>query len=1109
MSEREFLGELRLGRTLTTAHDAAAIGLAIAIGLLFPLANRLIPPAGPRVVLVSVVAGAILGLTLLNTLELVGGGTGRGGTFIMVHETLGGLVAFLAGWAVLASCVVVTAALAQSAGRHLLAMWPAADLAPNYIGLVLFAAVVLVQVLQLVPRGRWLWPLVVALYGLLALIVASALPHVNVDRYVSPPTVPLDDFLRATAWFMVAYAAFEAVLTSRRQMRNPARHLPRSLFIVLVVVVLAYGGAALVAVGVGPPDMPSFLTLPDLLATGSFLPGWVVTGLVVAALLAAMNGGMMTAARQLDALGREGALPPFLRRVWGTWSMPPLLFSTLLLATAPLIVWAPIEWLMGLAAGGFLVAMTVLNATAIQSRRTEPERRRLFVLPFHPLIPAAAVALDVVLLLALPFGHLLSVVGWLAVGTIFWFAYARRHEVEAQEGVLVFGATGRQRDKRPDAYRILVPLGPEEERHLFLGIAAALAHQLDGEVVPLQVIPVSDPLAIEEGRRRARERNALFQWSTRVAENVGVPLYPITRLARSTSEGILDTATEEACDLILLPWAVGLPEETRYWESVVDPVIRRAPCDAAVLAYKSDRTRRPRKVAEGAREAHGPSHATSSANGEAIYPVARILVPTAGGPHAPLAVRLASLLAREYDATVTAVYVVEPDAPADVRTQGEERIRATLDAAQDEEPELPSPDGHGAPADAGSIETRLIVADDVVAGIADTGAEYDLVLIGASEQGLLDQVLFGNIPERIARASETPVMVVRRYRGLPRLWLQRTWDAVFDTLPTLTQEQRIEVYKEVRRGARPDVDFFIMIGLSAVIATVGLLQNSAAVIIGAMLVAPLFTPIVALSLATVQGNVRLLRLAVESTVKGVALAVGLAVLIGAVSPLVTVTAQIQARTQPNLFDLAVALASGAAGAYAIARKDVATALPGVAIAAALVPPISVAGIGLAIGNMDVAGGGALLFITNLIAITLAGSIVLLLLGFRPPRPGEGEARLQVGLMTAIALVVIISIPLAAVFLGAVQDASVDRAIKRTLDTQLGDSSDITLVNYEFDAGDAAVDITVTLYVIDPQSVPNAVVLNDELSQAIGRPVRLYLVSIPIQETVVPPPVTNR
>jgi uncharacterized membrane protein len=239
-------------------------------------------------------------------------------------------------------------------------------------------------------------------------------------------------------------------------------------------------------------------------------------------------------------------------------------------------------------------------------------------------------------------------------------------------------------------------------------------------------------------------------------------------------------------------------------------------------------------------------------------------------------------------------------------------------------------------------------------------------------------------------------------------------------------------------------------------------------------------------------------------VKGVALAVGLAVLIGAISPLVTLTPQIQARTHPNLFDLAVALASGAAGAYAIARKDVATALPGVAIAAALVPPISVTGIGLATGNIDVAGGGALLFITNLIAITLAGSIVLLLLGFRPPRPGEGETRLQVGLVTAIALVVIISIPLAFVFSGVVRDTSTDRAIQRTLDIQLGDNQEVKLAGYEFDTAGGAVDVTVTLYVKRSESVPNAVGLSDELSQAIGRPVSLHLVSIPIQETVVPP-----
>ena len=397
------------------------------------------------------------------------------------------------------------------------------------------------------------------------------------------------------------------------------------------------------------------------------------------------------------------------------------------------------------------------------------------------------------------------------------------------------------------------------------------------------------------------------------------------------------------------------------------------------------------------------------------------------------------------------------------------------------------------------IESRVVEARSVVRGIADAGKEYDLVLIGASNERLIDQVLFGSIPEQIARACPSPVVMVKRYRGLPRFWLQRIWDALFGALPTLSSEERIEVNKQIRSGAQPDVDFFVMMALAALIATLGLLQNSAALIIGAMLVAPLFTSILALSLGIAQGHARLLRLAIEATLKGIALAITVAVILTVISPLRAVTQEIVARTQPNLFDLAVALASGAAGAYAVARKDVAASLPGVAIAAALVPPLAVVGIGLAMGDLSIAGGGGLLFATNLVAIVLAGAVTLLLLGFRPARRDEHEARLRLGMVTTVLLLVLIAIPLTMVFVQSVATSRTRQVILETLAHHLETMPEAELVGFEFESRGREVEVKATLYAKRPFTAADAERLSDELSQAIGKPARLRLVTIPIME----------
>jgi len=1076
----EFLGELRLGRRLTTVGQVAAGGLAIAAGLLFLLSGPAMTLIGPQAALAGVLAGIVLGLTLLSVRELLGGSGERGGTYILIQETLGGWGAFIAGWSILSGCIALSAALAQATAGHFLLLFPSIQVPSTAIALAIFAVLVLVQLFQVLPRRTLLWPVVVILLIALAVIVLTVLPHVSPRVYWTTPAPDLRDLMRSVAWLAASYAALEAILASRRQIRDPGHHLSPAMLGVLLVGSLVFAAITLVGAGLSSPAAPADDTLASILSAASHLPPWIVGALVVAVLSLATSGCLMTAARQMHCLSREGGLPRGLRRLQRPFPMPPLLFGVLTAVTGLLIVLAPARLLTDLAAGMFLLAMILLNIAAIHSHRTEPERRRPFVVPFHPLVPAVAIGFNLALLGALPLTGLLASSLWLFLGLLSYLAYARRQQAVAREGVSVFGLE-RRRERRQGTYRILVPLGRGEKRHLLLRLAAALARQFHGEVIPLQVIPVPDPLALEEGRRIAQERNILFQWSTRLAEDAGVDTFPITRLARSVSEGIMDTVVEEGCNLILMPWSVTPTSPGTRMGHILDPVVRQAPCDVAVVAFDP-------KLGQGAR-----------AEVEAAFHLSRILVPTAGGPHAPLATRLAVSLAREYGATVTAIYVTQPEVSASEIAEGEGWIQRTIAAMRQRAAELPSPDGQRTMLEEIPIESRVVEARSVVRGIADAGKEYDLVLIGASNERLIDQVLFGSIPEQIARACPSPVVMVKHYRGLPRFWLQRIWDALFGALPTLSSEERIEVNKQIRSGARPDVDFFVMMALAALIATLGLLQNSAALIIGAMLVAPLFTPILALSLGIAQGHARLLRLAIEAALKGIALAISVAVILTVISPLRAVTQEIVARTQPNLFDLAVALASGAAGAYAVARKDVAASLPGVAIAAALVPPLAVVGIGLAMGDLSIAGGGGLLFATNLVAIVLAGAVTLLLLGFRPARRDEHEARLRLGMVTTMLLLVLIAIPLTMVFVQSIATSRTRQMILETFARHLETMPEAELVGFEFESHGRDVEVKATLYAQQPFTPADAERLSDELSQAIGKPARLRLVTIPIME----------
>ena len=231
------------------------------------------------------------------------------------------------------------------------------------------------------------------------------------------------------------------------------------------------------------------------------------------------------------------------------------------------------------------------------------------------------------------------------------------------------------------------------------------------------------------------------------------------------------------------------------------------------------------------------------------------------------------------------------------------------------------------------------------------------------------------------KAEEKPRPSSMRVRLL--LWWRRL-------VRPIDIERRGEVQVQLRNASRPSFDFFLLVFLSCIIATQGLLVDSAAIIIGAMLVAPLMSPIIGLGLSSLSGDDRMLRDATAALIRGALLAVLISFLITWANrylPLIVLQelpSEVLSRTKPSPIDLGVALAGGAAAAFALAMPNISAALPGVAIATALMPPLCTVGVSLAMGRMDLAGGAFLLFLTNTVSIAFAASMVFFSLGFRSP-----------------------------------------------------------------------------------------------------------------------------
>lgn len=323
-----------------------------------------------------------------------------------------------------------------------------------------------------------------------------------------------------------------------------------------------------------------------------------------------------------------------------------------------------------------------------------------------------------------------------------------------------------------------------------------------------------------------------------------------------------------------------------------------------------------------------------------------------------------------------------------------------------------------------------------------------------------------------------------------RHWFRRTIKAV-------DVEQRAAVQVSLRQSSRPTFDFFLLVILSCIIATLGLLVDSPAVIIGAMLVAPLMSPIIGLGLASLTGDRRLLQDAIVAIMRGVLLAILISAIITLINlslPFVILgelNKEILSRTHPSPIDLGVALAGGAAAAFALAMPHISAALPGVAIATALMPPLCTAGIGLAMRNFPVAGGAFLLFLTNMVAIIFAASAVFFILGFRSP-PVKNDQKIPQSLVITAVLTAILLGTLSYLSYEFVQEANENRRVESIIQTEVEELENADLVDFQSSYLGEGLHLDITIRTDRQLLYEDSVALQNEIARQIQKPVSVVV-----------------
>jgi len=328
-------------------------------------------------------------------------------------------------------------------------------------------------------------------------------------------------------------------------------------------------------------------------------------------------------------------------------------------------------------------------------------------------------------------------------------------------------------------------------------------------------------------------------------------------------------------------------------------------------------------------------------------------------------------------------------------------------------------------------------------------------------------------------------------RARPGSWAQNWVRAIFE-LASVTPQRRAVVLGDIQEGSQATTVYYVLLGLSELIAGFALMINSDATLIGANVVAPLMTPIFGVALGLMRGDLRLLRAALIAEFGGALLGAVLCFGIGLLPFTLEPSRALLAQTQPTLIDLLVATLAGFAGGLAMIDERVSPALPGVAIATALNPPIAAIGLCLAYGAYEGAWGAFLLFFANVLAILAVAAVLFVIAGF-VTRAEMGSLRGLARRFAAAAIgLVLVTVLLTGHLLGVMRDLRTDRTITAVLDDEFAREPSVALADVEFTRGKDAIDVLSTVRtprVVAPERVKR---IQDTLRESLGEPVRLFV-----------------
>ena len=719
--------ELSRDLGLTTAL-AIGVGTMIAAGI-FTLSGLAIRNVGSAAIVSFLLAAIVASFTALTYCEFVSIYPRTGEGYLYARKTYPGPLAYFVGWALIlgytSSCAFYIASLSTYFNEFI---WHSPIEALS--GIVFLIALTLLNVKGTEESGKFQVIVTAAKVALLIWFVAGGL------RFVEPEVI-LDQFstdivaIGATsAMVFITFFGFSAIAASAGEVKDPVKNIPRAIFISMGLVTVLYTAVVIVILFAGISEYTEAAMGEAAKKFWGSFGGYVIIGGAIFSMVSASNASIMAGSRVVLSMSQLGHLPQELGIINARTRTPIvsvfMIGGTIMIFTLTL----SLEDLSYFANTVLLIALILVNLALIIHRRKYPDIERPFKVPLVPLLPILGILANAYLIYLI-FAHplpLLLAIGTLLLGVVGFFTWKGRQAAETQiPGTASHIAHSRGRSNfDKEKFRILVPIANPQNVSSLIQIAAAIAKERDGELLLLKVVKVPTQMPLTSYDDNLIEKEQILLNQTRLeAEKLGVPTHAIIRIGYNIARAILETSSQHYCKLTVLGWKGSTSSQQRILGNITDTIVRHAQTDIILVKLVHD------------------------------GPIKRILLPTAGGEHAQAAEQYAHALVHANEGELTTCQVIAEDATTEQIQQSRDNLAASLKRIRTK--------NHIA------LNDHIINNNNVVDGIISVAGQYDAVMIGAAGKSIYPQILFGSIPEDIAKKTNQTVIVVKHYNRVKAL----------------------------------------------------------------------------------------------------------------------------------------------------------------------------------------------------------------------------------------------------------------------------------------------------------------------------------------------------